>query len=156
MPMGAFGGPAEIMRCLAPLGPVYQAGTLSGNPVAVAAGMKTLQLLEKENPYAVLAARGKRLADGINAAARKHDAIMHCAHLGGMFTPFFTREPVTDLTSAKCSNTKAHAAFFHGMLDRGFYLPPAQFEAAFISDAHSDKDIEQFVAAAGRVFSTMA
>lgn len=156
MPMGAIGGPSEIMRYLAPLGPVYQAGTLSGNPVAVAAGMKTLQLLKKENPYPALAARGKRLADGINAAACKHDAIMHCAHLGGMFTPFFTREPVTDLTSAKCSNTKAHAEFFHGMLDNGFYLPPAQFEAAFISGAHSDKDIERFVAAAVKVFSAMA
>lgn len=148
LPIGAVGGRAEIMRALAPLGPVYQAGTLSGNPVAVAAGMTTLQLLKKENPYPVLEALGKRLADGVNAVARDHGLALRCAQLGGMFTPFFTQESVTDLATAKRSNTKAHAAFFHGLLDRGFYLPPSQFEVGFVSAAHSDKDIERFVAAA--------
>ncbi len=156
MPIGAVGGRAQIMRSLAPLGPVYQAGTLSGNPVAVAAGIKTLQLLKAENPYPVLAARGKRLADGVNAVARDQGIAMHCAQLGGMFTPFFTKEPVTDLATAKRSNTKAYAAFFRGMLDRGFYLPPSQFEVGFVSSAHSDKDIERFVAAAGATLSVMA
>ena len=156
MPIGAVGGRAEIMRSLAPLGSVYQAGTLSGNPVAVAAGMTTLQLLKQENPYPVLEALGKRLAEGVNAAAREHGTALHCAQLGGMFTPFFTREPISDLATAKRSNTKAHAAFFHGMLDRGFYLPPAQFEVGFVSSAHSGKDIERFVTAADATLSAMA
>jgi glutamate-1-semialdehyde 2,1-aminomutase len=155
MPNGAVGGRAQIMRSLAPLGPVYQAGTLSGNPVAVAAGMMTLQLLKAENPYPALEALGKRLADGVNAAARAHGIAMHCAQLGGMFTPFFTKEPATDLATAKRSDTKAYAVFFHGMLDRGFYLPPAQFEVGFVSAAHSDKDIERFVAAAGETLAAM-
>ena len=153
MPIGAVGGKAEIMRSLAPLGPVYQAGTLSGNPVAVAAGMTTLRLLKKENPYPVLASLGKRLADGVNAAARRHGVAMHCAQLGGLFTPFFTKDPVTDLATARRSDTKAHAAFFHGMLDRGFYLPPAQFEVGFVSAAHSKADIESFITAAGDALS---
>ncbi|MEI6971319.1 MAG: glutamate-1-semialdehyde 2,1-aminomutase [bacterium] len=148
MPMGAVGGRAEIMRSLAPLGPVYQAGTLSGNPVAVAAGMATLKLLKKENPYPALDALGKALADGLDAAARRSGVPMHCARLGGMFTPFFTSTPVTDLATAKHSDTKAYASFFHGMLDRGFYLPPAQFEAGFISSAHNINDIARFIAAA--------
>jgi glutamate-1-semialdehyde 2,1-aminomutase len=155
MPIGAVGGRAEIMRALAPLGPVYQAGTLSGNPVAVAAGITTLQLLKKENPYPAMAKLGKRLEDGINGAARDHGTALHCVQLGGMFTPFFTREPVTDLATAKRSNTKAHATFFHGMLDRGFYLPPAQFEVGFVSSAHSVDDIARFVEAAVDVLSTM-
>ena len=147
MPIGAVGGKAEIMRSLAPLGPVYQAGTLSGNPVAIAAGMTTLKLLEAENPYPTLAARGKRLADGVNTAARQVGCDMHCAQLGGLFTPYFTRLPVTDLATAKRSNTKAHAAFFHGMLDRGFYLPPSQYEVGFVSAAHTDDDIDRFIRA---------
>jgi len=153
MPIGAVGGKADIMRKLAPLGPVYQAGTLSGNPVAVAAGMKTLQLLKQENPYPAMEARGKRLADGVNAAARRFGVALRCAQLGGLFTPFFTNDPVTDLATAKHSNTKAHASFFHAMLDRGFYLPPSQFEVGFVSSAHSDSDIERFVTAAGEALS---
>src|ERR1035437_8491212 len=156
LPIGAVGGRAQIMRSLAPLGPVHQAGTLSGNPVAVAAGMTTLQLLKQENPYPVLEALGKRLADGVNAVARDHGIALRCAQLGGIFTPFFTNEPVTDLATAKRSNTKAYAAFFHGMLDRGFYLPPSQFEVGFVSAAHSDKDIERFIAAAGAALAAMA
>jgi glutamate-1-semialdehyde 2,1-aminomutase len=153
MPIGAVGGRAEIMRSLAPLGPVYQAGTLSGNPVAVAAGMMTLQLLKKENPYPAMESLCKSLADGVNAEARKHGVVLHCAQLGGLFTPFFTSTQVTDLATAKHSNVKAHAAFFHGMLDRGFYLPPSQFEVGFVSSAHNAGDIERFVKAAGAALS---
>ena len=148
MPIGAVGGKEAIMRGLAPLGQVYQAGTLSGNPVAVAAGLTTLQILKREDPYGRLETLGKRLAEGLNAAAAANDLPMHCARLGGVFTPFFTPGPVTDLESAKQSDTKAHAAFFHGMLNRGFYLPPSQFEVGFVSAAHTPEDIDRFVAAA--------
>jgi len=147
MPIGAVGGKREIMSSLAPLGPVYQAGTLSGNPVAVAAGLATMKLIMEEDPYPALAALGRRLADGVNAVAKDKHAAMHCACLGGMFTPFFSAPPVTDLASAKRCNTKDHAAFFHGMLERGFYLPPSQFEVGFISSAHTAEDIDAFVGA---------
>jgi len=150
LPIGAFGGRAEIMDCLAPLGPVYQAGTLSGNPVAVAAGMKTIELLRDENPYPYLAEQGRRLADGVNAVASKRGAAMHCAVFGGLFTPFFGSAPVTDLASAKRCDATAHAAFFHAMLDSGFYLPPSPFEVGFISAAHTAGDVEAFVNAVAR------
>jgi glutamate-1-semialdehyde 2,1-aminomutase len=115
--------------------------------------MKTLQLLKSENPYPALEANGKRLAEGLNAAARRHGVAMRCAQLGGLFTPFFTRDTVTDLATAKHSNAKAYASFFHGMLDRGFYLPPSQFEVGFVSSAHTDDDIQRFVAAAGEALA---
>jgi glutamate-1-semialdehyde 2,1-aminomutase len=153
MPIGAVGGRAEIMECLAPLGPVYQAGTLSGNPVAVAAGLATLQILEHEAPYQRLAEFGKALADGVNAAACAADVPMHCAQLGGMFTPFFRAEPVENVTDARDCDAQAHARFFHAMLTRGIYLPPSQFEVAFISAAHTEADIRDFVAAAGEAFT---
>ena len=148
MPIGGFGGKADIMRSLAPLGAVYQAGTLSGNPVAVAAGQATLELLRAENPYPALAGLGGRLAAGVAAAAQAKGVAMYCANLGGMFTPFFSAGPVTDLDTAKLSDTEAHAAFFHGMLDRGFYLPPSQFEVGFVSAAHTVEDIDAFINAA--------
>jgi len=153
MPIGAVGGREDVMRSLAPLGPVYQAGTLSGNPVAVAAGLKTLQLLKEENPYPVLAELGKRLAEGLDAHARGGNLAMHCANLGGLFTPFFTDSPVTNLEGAKRSDTAAHAAFFHGMLARGFYLPPSQFEVGFVSAAHGETEIQEFLDAAGLVMA---
>ncbi len=151
MPIGAVGGRSEVMRRLAPLGDVYQAGTLSGNPVAVAAGMTMLKLLLRENPYAAMAELGTRLTAGINAIADTEGVDMHCAGKDGVFTPFFTREAVTDLASAKRSDTAAHAAFFHGMLERGFYLPPSQFELGFVSAAHTAEDIDAFVSAAAEV-----
>ncbi len=151
MPIGAIGGRAEVMQHLAPVGAVYQAGTLSGNPVAVAAGMAMLDLIESENPYPCLAELAGHLTQGVNRAAAEHGVAMHVAKLGGMFTPFFTKDTVTNLAGAKACDADAHAAFFHGMLDRGYYLPPSQFETAFVSAAHTLADIEGFVAAVGEV-----
>ena len=120
LPMGALGGRKEIMEHLAPLGPVYQAGTLSGNPVAVAAGMKTIELLRDESPYLKLDILGRRLAQGLNRIAAEHALPIHCAQRGSMFTPFFRKEPVTNLTEAKACDQKAHARYFHHMLSEGF------------------------------------
>ncbi len=117
MPIGAIGGPATIMSHLAPLGPVYQAGTLSGNPVAVAAGMKTLELLRDESPYLKMELLGRKLAEGINRIAAEKNLQLHCAQKGGMFTPFFRKEPVCNLDDSKACDQKAHAAYFHHMLD---------------------------------------
>ena len=136
------------MDSLAPLGNVYQAGTLSGNPVAVAAGLVTLSLLRDEPPYAAMDARGAALAKGINAFAADLDLPLHIAQLGGMFTPFFCIGPVRNLADAKTCDTAAHATFFHHMLTHGFYLPPSQFEVGFVSAAHTDAHIETFVRAA--------
>ena len=148
MPIGAVGGRRDVMRVLAPLGKVYQAGTLSGNPVAVAAGLATLDLIERENPYARLAALGQRLANGLQAAARKAGVPLHCARLGGMFTPFFQAEAPHDLATVKGCDTRAYAAFFNALLKSGIYLPPSQFEVGFISAAHSEKHIDALIAAA--------
>ncbi len=148
LPIGAVGGRADVMSKLAPLGPVYQAGTLSGNPVAVASGMATLKLLRQENPYPEMERRCKMLAEGVNALAKGQGVPMHCARLGSLFTPYFCANTVSNLADAKHCNTKAHAAFFHAMLDRGIYLPPSQFEVGFVSAAHADTDIDQFLQAA--------
>jgi len=138
LPLAAVGGSADFMGHLAPVGKVYQAGTLSGNPLAVAAGLKTLEILERDNPYPHMATLGKRLADAVNAKAEH----FHCAQLGGVFTLFCTHAPVTNLTDAKRSDTQSYARRFHHVLDAGFYLPPAQFEAAFISAAHTEADVD--------------
>lgn len=155
MPIGAVGGRAELMRTLAPLGPVYQAGTLSGNPVALAAGLTTLRLLKTENPYARLESHARRVAGEVTAHARKRGVAMHVASMGGMFTPFFTDVKVRDLASAKKSDTRKYAAFFQGMLARGFYLPPSQFEVAFVSSAHGEEDMGRFIAAACDTLSSL-
>jgi len=149
-PIGAVGGRAELMRELAPLGGVYQAGTLSGNPLAVAAGLAMLALIREEKPYARLEALGARLAEGLRAAASTAGVPLHVARLGSMFTPFFCAPPVTDLATAKHAETARFAAFFRGMAGEGIYLPPAQFEAAFLSTAHTEADVDAFIAAAGR------
>jgi glutamate-1-semialdehyde 2,1-aminomutase len=151
MPIGAIGGNTKIMSTLAPLGPVYQAGTLSGNPVAVAAGMKTLELLRDESPYLKMEILGKRLADGVNRIVEEKGLDLHCAQRGGMFTPFFRKEAVRNLDDSKACNQKAHAAYFHHMLDHGFYTPPSGFEVAFVSAAHTATDIDLFL----EVFSKM-
>ncbi len=147
MPIGAIGGRTEIMSTLAPLGPVYQAGTLSGNPVAVAAGMKTLELLRDENPYPHMADLGQKLADGINRVATDKGLDLHCAQRGGMFTPFFRKEAVRNLADSKACDQRAHAAYFHHMLDHGFYTPPSGFEVAFVSAAHTEEHIDAFIQA---------
>lgn len=143
MPLAAFGGRRDVMQRLAPVGDVYQAGTLSGNPVAVAAGMKTVELLIEEKPYERLSNVGKKLAESFQTLEK-----VTLAQLGGVFTLFFGPGPVRNLADAKQCDTKAYAAFFRAMLDCGFYLPPAQFECAFISAAHTEADIDAFISAA--------
>jgi glutamate-1-semialdehyde 2,1-aminomutase len=145
MPIGAVGGNKKIMESLAPLGSVYQAGTLSGNPVAVAAGMTTLQLLLKENPYTRLNALAERLAAGVNRIAVKNKLPIHCVQTGSLFTPFFRHEAVRDLADSKACDNREHARFFHHMLDHGIYTPPSSFELNFISASHSDEDIEDYI-----------
>jgi len=147
MPIGAIGGTREIMTHLAPLGPVYQAGTLSGNPVAVAAGMKTIELLRDESPYLKMEILGKRLAEGINRIAADKGLDLHCAQRGGMFTPFFRKEAVHNLDDSKACDAREHARYFHHMLLNGFYTPPSAFEVAFVSAAHTQTEIDAFLEA---------
>jgi glutamate-1-semialdehyde 2,1-aminomutase len=155
LPVGAYGGPVEIMNMVAPLGPVYQAGTLSGNPLAMAAGLATLRYLRsnKSTIYTGLELRAAELTEGVLAAAKDAGVPLCCNRVGSMFTWFFTEGPVTDWTSASKCDTKAFARFFHSMLDHGVYLPPSQFEAAFLSTAHTEKDIHHTIAAAKQAFA---
>jgi glutamate-1-semialdehyde 2,1-aminomutase len=152
LPVGAYGGRRDIMAMVAPEGPVYQAGTLSGNPLAMAAGIATLKLLEEPGFYDLLDARAERLAEGLSTAARHAEVDLQVNLVGSMLTPFFTALPVTDYASAKTADTGRHAAFFHTLLNAGVYLPPSQFEAAFVSAAHTDADIDQTIEAAGAAF----
>jgi glutamate-1-semialdehyde 2,1-aminomutase len=145
LPLAAVGGKAALMEQLAPAGTIYQAGTLSGNPLAVAAGLKTLDVLERDNPYPRMAALGRRLAETLQQKAEG----FHCAQAYGVFTMFFTAGPVRNLTDAKRSDTKAYATYFHKALNAGFYMPPAQFEVAFISAAHTEACIDRFCSMIG-------
>ena len=147
LPVGAYGGRAEIMRLVAPAGPVYQAGTLSGNPLAMTGGLWTLKQLTPKL-HKDLARRGSLLASGLADAARAAGVRLQVNAFGSLVTPFFTSSPVRDYDSALTSNTTAYAAFFRGMLARGVYPPPSQFEAWFISAAHTDRHVEQTVTAA--------
>lgn len=149
LPIGAVGGRAEIMQQLAPVGPVYQAGTLSGNPVALAAGITTLRLIESLNPFPLLHAKTQRISDAINALFIQKNLSGHCAHAGALFTIFFTdhQPPLRNLSDIKTCDTQRFATFFNNMLERGFYLSPSQFEACFVSLAHSDSDIDAFLVA---------
>ncbi|MPZ48935.1 MAG: glutamate-1-semialdehyde 2,1-aminomutase [Dehalococcoidia bacterium] len=147
MPVGAYGGRSEIMQMVAPLGPVYQAGTLSGNPLAMAAGLATLRALSDPGFYEALSAKAERLMSGLKAAARQAGTPLQVNRVGSMLTAFFTDGPVTDYASAKRSDTASHARFFHALLDHGVYFPPSQFEAAFISAAHEESDIEATILA---------
>jgi glutamate-1-semialdehyde 2,1-aminomutase len=153
LPVGAYGGRADIMDLVAPAGPVYQAGTLSGNPLAVAAGLATLRRLKKENPYARLETLGARLERGLMDAASKSDVAARVNRVGSMFTLFFTNKDVLDFEGAKMCDTQRFNRFFHAMLDSGVYWPPSQFEAAFISAAHTEDDIDRTIAAAAKAFS---
>jgi glutamate-1-semialdehyde 2,1-aminomutase len=147
LPVGAYGGRADIMKMVSPAGPVYQAGTLSGNPVAMTAGLWALQRLTPKL-YKDLARRGTRLAAGFADAARAAGVPLQVNAFGSLVTPFFTSTPVRDYESALLSDTKAYAAFFQAMLKRGIYPPPSQFEAWFLSGAHTERDIDKTIAAA--------
>ena len=136
LPVGAFGGRADIMDLLAPLGPVYQAGTLSGNPLAMAAGIAGLRLLEEENPYARLDALGRQLRDAVLAACKAKGLAVQVPQCGSMFSIFFTATPVRDYATALTGDSKLFGRFFHACLDRGVYLAPSAYEAGFLSTAH--------------------
>jgi glutamate-1-semialdehyde 2,1-aminomutase len=152
LPVGAYGGRADVMALLAPDGPVYQAGTLSGNPLAMTAGIATLTELRQPGVYETLERRAAALADGLAAAARDAGVPIVGTRVGSMFTTFFTDQPVVDYTSARRSDTRRYARFFHAMLEQGIYLAPSQFEAGFLSLAHSDEDVERTIAAARVAF----
>jgi glutamate-1-semialdehyde 2,1-aminomutase len=156
MPLAAYGGRADIMEHIAPKGPVYQAGTLSGNPLAVAAGMRLVELLLADpGVYDRLEATSTRIADGLAEIMRKASIPVVKNQVGSMFTLFFTSGPVTDYTTAKGSDTARFAKFFRGLLDHGIYLPPSQFEAAFVSAAHGDAEIDKTLQAARAVAATL-
>jgi glutamate-1-semialdehyde 2,1-aminomutase len=151
LPVGAFGGRTEIMDCLAPLGPVYQAGTLSGNPLAMAAGRAALQELQAGPAYAQLETLSEQLESGMKAAAKKANVSVRFNACGSMFCCYFTDQPVHNLADAMRSDRERFAKYFHGMLEAGIYLAPSQFEAGFFSTAHSPEDIDKTVRAAATV-----
>jgi glutamate-1-semialdehyde 2,1-aminomutase len=152
LPVGAYGGSKEIMRHVAPAGPIYQAGTLSGNPLAMAAGLTTLRKLRDSSVYEQLEEAGRRLCTGLSSAAAECGLITTSNRVGSMWTTFFTGEPVTNWQGASASDRSLYAKFFHAMLDEGVYLAPSQFEAAFISVRHTDEIIEQTIDAGRRAF----
>ena len=155
LPVGAFGGRAEIMDLLAPLGPVYQAGTLSGNPLAMAAGIAALEELQFTNAYCALEESGEQLEAGMKDAAKSAGVPVQFNICGSMFCGYFTSEPVHNLADAMKSDRERFKRFFHGMLDAGIYLAPSQFEAGFISTAHTGADIEKTVGTAARILRTL-
>ena len=148
LPVGAFGGKKEIMQQLAPLGPVYQAGTLSGNPVAVSAGMKTLELIQKPNFFENLTKNTKSLVDGLIEAARTNNFEFSAQSVGGMFGFYFSAQPPESFGEVMVSDREKFNKFFHLMLDQGIYFGPSAFEAGFVSSAHSMDDINQTIKAA--------
>ncbi|MBM4073843.1 MAG: glutamate-1-semialdehyde-2,1-aminomutase [Planctomycetes bacterium] len=148
LPLGAYGGRADIMKKVMPAGPVFQAGTLSGNPLAVAAGLATLQQLRQHAPYAWLEQLCRTLVEGLGQSAGMVGLPHQLPRLGSMWTLFFNANPVTDYDTARTSDTKRFSLFFWGMLERGFYLPCSQFEAAFVSAAHTEELIAQTLSAA--------
>jgi glutamate-1-semialdehyde 2,1-aminomutase len=148
LPVGAYGGRRDVMDHVAPLGGVYQAGTLSGNPLAVAAGLATLHALEDRKGYARLEALGARLERGLRDAADKIGVPFTINRVGSMLTGFFCAGPVRDYADAKTADVARYARFYHGMLERGVYLAPSQFEAAFVSLAHGDDDLDHAARAA--------
>jgi glutamate-1-semialdehyde 2,1-aminomutase len=135
------------MDRFAPEGPVYQAGTLAGNPLAVAAGLKTLEILERDDPYPAMAAKCAKLAEGVNAVAKSRGIPLRVAGFGGVFTVFCSVDPVKDLAGAMRCDKALYSKIFHGLFDRGIYIAPSQFECNFVSAAHSDADIDAFIAA---------
>ncbi|HUW81434.1 MAG TPA: glutamate-1-semialdehyde 2,1-aminomutase [Phycisphaerae bacterium] len=156
LPVGAYGGRREIMQQVSPSGPVYQAGTLSGNPLAMAAGLATLQVLAEDGVYERLDRLAERLTGRLCDAARNARVDVQLNRVGSMWTVFFCGQPVTDYASALRCNTEHYAAYFHAMLSQGVYLAPSQFESAFVSTAHDDEHIERTVVAAEHAFSALA
>ena len=153
LPVGAFGGRKDIMQCLAPVGKVYQAGTLSGNPVAVTAGLKTLELIQAPDFHAKLTAQTQKLVDGLKVAAKEAGVIFNAQSVGGMFGLYFCEKCPTSYHEMMQSNKEHFNQFFHSMLDSGIYLGPSAFEAGFVSAAHTDEDIANTLAAAKKAFS---
>jgi len=156
LPVGAYGGRREVMQMLAPNGPVYQAGTLSGNPLAMAAGVATLRELQPPGFYERLDALSAKLVESVARAAKSAGVSLWLNRVGSMRTPFFVDAPVTDYASARRSDTKLYARFFHAMLERGVYLAPSQFETVFISSAHTEREIADTVTAAEASFAEIA
>jgi glutamate-1-semialdehyde 2,1-aminomutase len=156
LPVGAYGGKKEIMQVISPSGPVYQAGTLSGNPLAMNAGFAALSQI-KNNPsiYGMLEEKSSYLESGIKEAIKSTGKDFQFNRIGSMMTLFFTNEPVTDYNSAVKSNTDLYGKFFHEMLNRGVYLPPAQFEAFFVSTAHTKEDLDKTINAAHETFQAL-
>jgi len=157
LPVGAYGGPKDIMDLVAPLGPMYQAGTLSGNPLAMAAGCAMLKQLRerKAEIYPQLEKLSAQLVDGVSGAAKEAGVAVCANRVGSMFTWFFQQGPVTDWDSASKSDTEAFGKFFRCMLDSGVYLPPSQYEAAFLGAAHTEEDVQRSVAAAKQAFAAV-
>ncbi len=156
LPVGAFGGRKEIMEKLSPSGGIYQAGTLSGNPLAMSAGIETLKLLQQDGFYSSLEEKSRLLSEGITNAAREAGYPIYSTRVGSMFCTFFTPNEVYDWPSASACDTKAFARFFLAMLNEGIYLAPSQFETAFMSAAHSADDIDTTIAAASKCFKLIA
>lgn len=156
LPVGAYGGRREIMSMVAPSGPVYQAGTLSGNPLAMTAGIATLQILQQSGVWQGLEASGARLAAGVGEAASQAAVQIQQTRVGTMFTTFFNAAPVRDWPSAKASDTRLYGRFFHAMLEEGVYLAPSQFEAGFLSTVHDHQVIDKTIRAAERAFMQAA
>ncbi|GAB4821143.1 hypothetical protein N2152v2_008189 [Parachlorella kessleri] len=155
LPVAAFGGRREIMEMIAPAGPVYQAGTLSGNPLAMVAGVKTLEILARPGAYEHLERVTKKLIDGILAAAKETGHAMCGGNISGMFGFFFCEGPIKSFEDAKAADTSKFAKFHRGMLEHGVYLAPSQFEAGFTSLAHTDEDIEHTIQAARAVLKSL-
>jgi glutamate-1-semialdehyde 2,1-aminomutase len=156
MPAAAFGGRRDIMAHLAPLGGVYQAGTLSGNPIAMAAGLKTLELIQRPDFYDTLSARTRRLADGLAAVAREAGIAFSADSIGGMFGLYFAPRVPASFAQVMQGDTKRFNAFFHAMLDAGVYFAPSAYEAGFVSIAHTDDVIDATLGAAHGAFATLA
>lgn len=156
LPVGAYGGKKEIMLHVAPVGPVYQAGTLSGNPLAMAAGIAMLDELSKPNVYEAIEAKAKMLAEGLQAAADKAGVKIALNHSASLLTVFFTDVPVDSYQSAMTANTEQYKVFFQAMLNQGYYLPPSQFECWFVSQAHTNEDIKKTIEAAEKAFQAVA
>jgi len=155
MPVGAFGGKRAIMEKIAPLGGVYQAGTLSGNPVAMAAGLKTLELISKTGFYEELTAKTTQLLQGLEQKARQANIPLTTNQVGGMFGIFFSDKPVCNFEQVTQCNVERFKEFFHAMLEKGVYLAPSAYEAGFVSAAHSSKDIEETINIASEIFATL-